>query len=222
MMSLRYTTNHHRVMDRMPRSYSVGEFADELGVHRQTVKRWCREDEIDYTRTPGDARRIPRRELLRLSDDARSTDCVGLYGRVSSHGQTENGDLDRQIERLREYAHDHGWTVENTYSDVGSVLNENRRGLDSLLDDLPESEFGQILFTYEDRLARFGVPYLKRYMDTFGVSLTVVEDTTDKSGEQELVDDLIKLVASFSGKLYGMQSGKKQEVVESVENEVCD
>ena len=92
----------------MPRSYSVGEFADELGVHRQTVKRWCREDEIDYTRTPGGSRRIPRRELLRLSGDARPTDCVALYGRVSNHGRKENGDLDRQIEGLRDYAHDHG------------------------------------------------------------------------------------------------------------------
>ena len=117
----------------MPRSYSVGEFADELGVHRQTVKRWCREDEIDYTRTPGGSRRIPRRELLRLSGDPRPTDCVALYGRVSSHGQKENGDLDRQIEGLRDYAHDHGWTVENTYTDVGSGLNEDRRGLASLL-----------------------------------------------------------------------------------------
>ena len=206
----------------MPRSYSVGEFADELGVHRQTVKRWCREDEIDYTRTPGDARRIPRRELLRLSDNARPTDCVALYGRVSSHGQKENGDLDRQIERLRQYAHAHGWSVENTYTDVGSGLNENRRGLESLLDDVPESEFGRIIVTYEDRLTRFGVPYLERYLDTFGVTVTVVEDETDKSAEQELVDDLIKLVASFSGKLYGMRSGKKQEVVDSVKNEVHD
>lgn len=206
----------------MPQSYSVGEFADELGVHRQTVKRWCREDEIDYTRTPGDARRIPRRELLRLSDNARPTDCVALYGRVSSHGQKENGDLGRQIERLREYAHDHGWSVENTYTDVGSGLNENRRGLESLLDDVPEAEFGRVIVTYEDRLARFGVPYLERYLDTFGVTVTVVEDETDKSAEQELVDDLIKLVASFSGKLYGMRSGKKQEVVASVKNEVHD
>jgi len=62
----------------MPRSYSVGEFADELGVHRQTVKRRCREDEIDYMRTSGGSRRIARRELLRLSGDARPTDCVAL------------------------------------------------------------------------------------------------------------------------------------------------
>ena len=204
----------------MPRSYSVGEFADELGVHRQTVKRWCRGDEIDYTRTPGGSRRIPRRELLRLSGDARPTDRVALYARVPSYGQKENGDLDRQIERLRDYAHDHGWTVENTYTDVGSGLNEDRRGLDSLLNDVQEADYGRILVTYEDRLTRFGFSYLERYFDCYGVTITVIEDETDKSAQEELVDDLIKLVASFSGKLYGMRSSKKQQVVNTVESEV--
>lgn len=204
----------------MPRSYSVGEFADELGVHRQTVKRWCREDEIDYTRTPGGSRRIPRRELLRLSGDARPTDRVALYARVSSHGQKENGDLDRQIERLRDYAHDHGWTVENTYTDVGSGLNEDRRDLTSLLDDVQDADYGRILVTYEDRLTRFGFSYLERCFDSYGVTVTVIEDGTDKSAQEELVDDLIKLVASFSGKLYGMRSSKKQQVVNTVESEV--
>ena len=107
----------------MPRSYSIGEFADELGVHAQTVKRWCRNDDLDYTRTPGGERRIPHRELRRLTGDTRLTDCVALYGRVSSHGHKNNGGLDRQLDRLTDHAHDHGWSVENTYTDVGSGLN---------------------------------------------------------------------------------------------------
>ena len=90
----------------MPRSYSIGEFADELGVHAQTVKRWCRNDDLDYTRTPGGERRIPHRELRRLTGDARLTDCVALYGRVSGHGQKDSGDLDRQLDRLTDHAHD--------------------------------------------------------------------------------------------------------------------
>jgi putative resolvase len=128
----------------MPRSYSIGEFADELGVHVQTVKRWCRNDDLDYTRTPGGERRIPHRELRRLAGDTRPTDRVALYARVSSHGQKDNGDLDRQLDRLTDYAHDHGWSVENTYTDVGSGLNEDRRGLDSLLDDVQEADYGRI------------------------------------------------------------------------------
>jgi putative resolvase len=204
----------------MPRSYSIGEFADELGVHAQTVKRWCRNDDLDYTRTPGGERRIPHRELRRLAGDARPTDRVALYARVSSHGQKDNGDLDRQLDQLTDYAHDHGWHVENTYTDVGSGLNEDRRGLDALLDDVQEADYGRILVTYEDRLTRFGFSYLERYFDCYGVTITVIEDETDKSAQEELVDDLIKLVASFSGKLYGMRSSKTQQVVNTVESEV--
>lgn len=34
-------------------SYSVGEFADKVGLHVSTVKKYCRNNEIEYTRTPG-------------------------------------------------------------------------------------------------------------------------------------------------------------------------
>jgi putative resolvase len=86
---------------------------------------------------------------------------VALSGRVLSHGRKENGDLDRQIERLRDYAHDHGWTVENTHRDVVSGLNEDRRNLIWLLDDVQDAEYGRVLVTLEDRLTRFGFSYLE-------------------------------------------------------------
>ena len=204
----------------MPRSYAIGEFAEELGVHPETVKRWCRNGDLDHTRTPGGDRRIPHRELLRLAGDARPRDQVALYARVSSHGQKQNGDLDRQLERLRDYAHDNGWTVGTTYTDVGSGLNEDRRGLNTLLDETPDADFGRVLVTYEDRLTRFGFSYLERLFDHHGVTITVVENETDKTAQEELVDDLTKFVASFSGKLYGMRSSKKQQIVNAVETEV--
>jgi putative resolvase len=204
----------------MPRTYSIGEFADEIGVHPQTVKRWCRNDDVEYTRTPGGERRLPHRELLRLAGSARQTDRVALYARVSSHGQKENGDLDRQLDQLTEYAHTHGWSVENTYTDIGSGLNEHRRGLQTLFDEIETADYGRVLVTDEDRLTRFGFSYLERYFNCYGVTISVIEDETDKSVQEELVDDLIKLVASFSGKLYGMRSSKKQQVVDAVTAEV--
>jgi len=204
----------------MPRSYAIGEFAEELGVHPETIKRWCRSDDLNYTRTPGGDRRIPHRELLRLAGHGRPQDRVALYSRVSSHGQKDNGDLARQLDRLRDYAHDNGWSVETTYTDVGSSLNEDRRGLNQLLDDVQDSDYGRILITYEDRFTRFGFSYLERLLDHHGVTITVIEDETDKTAQEELVDDLIKLVASFSGKLYGMRSNKKRQVVSAVETEV--
>jgi len=204
----------------MPRSYSVGKFADELGVHRQTVKNWCRDEKIDFTRTPGGHRRIPHRELLRLSGDTQPTDKVAIYGRVSGHTQKQDGDLDRQLEALTEYAHNHGWSIENKYSDVGSGLNENRRGLNKLLDDAENADYGRVLVTYQDRLTRFGFSYLERLLDQYGIEITVINEETDKSAHEELVDDLLQLVASFAGKLYGMRSSKRKRIVETVEAEV--
>jgi putative resolvase len=204
----------------MPRSYSVGEFADELGVHTQTVKNWCRDEKIDFTRTPGGHRRIPHRELLRLSGDTQQTDKVAIYGRVSGHAQKQDGDLDRQLESLTDYAHNHGWSIENKYSDVGSGLNEKRRGLNKLLDDAEDADYGRVLVTYQDRLTRFGFSYLKRLLDQYGVEITVINEETDKTAHEELVDDLLQLVASFAGKLYGMRSSKRNRIVETVEAEV--
>jgi putative resolvase len=86
-------------------------------------------------------------ELRRLAGDTRPTDRVALYARVSAHDQTENADLNRQLDRLTEYAHDHGWSVENTYPDVGTDLN-------SPLDDGQEADYGRILVTsFSDKLS---------------------------------------------------------------------
>jgi hypothetical protein len=38
---------------------------------------------------------------------------------------------------------------------------------------------------------------------TFGVTLTVLEPGEERTPEQELTDDLVSLIASFSGRLYG-------------------
>lgn len=145
---------------------------------------------------------------------------MALYSRVSSHEQKDNGDLARQLDRLRDYAHNNEWSVETIYTDVGSGLNEDRRGLNQLLDDVQDSDYGRILITYEDRFTRFGFSYLERLLDHHDVTITVIEDETDKTAQEELVNDLIKLVASFSDKLYGMRSNKKRRVVSAVETEV--
>ena len=142
-----------------------------------------------------------------------------LHFTPASHSQSENGDLDRQLARLTEYAHDHGWSVENTYTDIGSDLDEDHRGLNpfSMTYRKPTTDAFSSLIKIDSPV---GFSYLKRHFDYYAITVTIIEDGTDKSAREELVDDLIKLVASFSGKLYGMCSSKKQQVVNTVESEV--
>ena len=45
------------------------------------------------------------------------------------------------------------------------------------------------------------------------MTLTILEQGEEKTPEQELTDDLLALIASFSGRLYGMRSHKQQALL---------
>ena len=63
------------------------------------------------------------------------------------------------------------------------------------------------VFYEKYRLTRFGFNYLERICNHHGVRIIVVKDIDKtKSIEQELAEDLMSLIASFSGKLYGLRS----------------
>jgi putative resolvase len=67
--------------------------------------------------------------------------------------------------------------------------------------------------TSPDRLTRFGQEYLQALFDSFGVALTVLDEGEDQTAEQELTDDMLALLASFSGRLYGMRSHQQKELL---------
>ncbi len=76
-----------------------------------------------------------------------------------------------------------------------------------------DDQVAEIAVTYADRLTRFGQEYLRILFDSFGVTFTVLEPGEDKASEQELTNDLLALIASFSGRLYGMRSHKQKELL---------
>jgi predicted site-specific integrase-resolvase len=99
-------------------------------------------------------------------------------------------------------------------SDIGSGLKASRRQLQRLLKLVCEDKVAEVAMTYEDRLTRFGQEYLETLFACFGVTLTVLEPGEEKTPEQELTDDLLALIASFSGRLYGMRSHKQKELLQ--------
>jgi predicted site-specific integrase-resolvase len=52
----------------------------------------------------------------------------------------------------------------------------------------------------------------------FGVEVEVINENIYQSPQEELVKDLITLVAHFSGKLYGVKSHRQKEVIDNVKN----
>jgi len=191
--------------------FRVGAAAHELGLHPMTVRRWIKAGRIQVVQV-GREMRIPRWEIERMVGASDERFLV-LYGRVSGHGQKD--DLETQLERLQAWARTERKGQETlVLSDIGSGLKASRRHLQRLLKLVCEDKVAEVAITYEDRLTRFGQEFLETLFSCFGVRLTVLEPGAEKTPEQELTDDLLALIASFSGRLYGMRSHKQKELLQ--------
>ena len=196
---------------REPKLLRLSVAAHELGLHPMTVRRWIKAGRIQVIPV-GREVRIPRSEVERLVGKIDGRLLV-LYGRVSGHGQKD--DLDVQLQRLQAWAETSRKGVETlVLSDIGSGLKASRRQLQRLLKLVCEDKVSEVAITYEDRLTRFGQEFLETLFACFDVTLTVLEPGEEKPPEQELTDDLLALIASFSGRLYGMRSHKQKELLQ--------
>ena len=74
-------------------------------------------------------------------------------------------------------------------------------------------EINKIYITYKDRLTRFEFNYIDTICRAKGVEIVVINKSDDKDIEKELVEDMMSLIASFSGKLYGIISSKNRKGV---------
>ena len=135
-----------------------------------------------------------------------------IYARVSSSDQ--KSDLERQVQYLTQYCSAKGYRIIDILSDVVSGLKTNRRGLLKLFNYVVNKHVDVVEVTYKDRLTRFGFEYLDYFFRRFGVRIEVVYGEEPKDAYQELVEDLIAIITSFAGKLYGMRSHKKRKLVE--------
>lgn len=82
---------------------------------------------------------------------------AAIYARVSTSRQAHTQKIAQQLERLKGYAEQKGWTLEeeHVYLDEGySGATLNRPGLDELRDAAVMAEFDVVLITAPDRLAR--------------------------------------------------------------------
>ena len=202
----------------MTRLYRSGEVAKRLGVSTMTIRRWIKAGKIKAYQI-GKEFRIPESEVLRLLE-GKLPDKVAIYARVSSRDQKE--DLERQVEYLKNYCSTKGYQVMKILTDISSGLDENRKSLKQLFKLVESGEITKVIITYRDRLTRFGFKYLEQYFNSHGVEIEVILDDEEKIPEKELVEDLLAIVTSFAGKLYGMRSHKKKRLIEAVKNALRD
>ncbi|MGB9886504.1 MAG: IS607 family transposase [Moorellales bacterium] len=196
---------------RKQRLYRTAEAAVLLGIHKDTLRRWEKEGKIRAVWL-GRERRFPEEEIRRVLGES-NPDTVVLYARVSGHDQ--KADLQGQVEALKET---YGSRFSNVVvlTDVGSGLSTDRKGLRKAMQMARERKMRAIAVTYPDRLTRFGFEYLEEHFNSFGIEVLVLNREEDRNPQQELVEDLLTIVTSFAGKLYGHRSHKVKKLREEV------
>ena len=128
-----------------------------------------------------------------------------MYCRVSSHEQKAKGDLDRQVATATRHCAKAGLGRPAVFTDVGSGLNATRPGLARLCKQVESGRVRTVVVSFKDRLTRFGFEYLRRYFSSHGASIVVARQAATRSAQDELVEDLIAIVTSFSGRVHGMR-----------------
>jgi len=202
--------------------YRTGEVAKILKVTPITVARYEEAGYIKFDRTETNRRVISREGLIDyfrrrglLVEESIRKDVV--YTRVSTRKESERGDLDRQIEKVLAYACTCNPVDIEVVKEVGSGLNDNRKGLLKLIVSVMNDEIGRIFIHHKDRLTRFGFRYIETVCKTKGTEIVIVSnEVTEKSVQEELAEDLCSIIHSFSGKLYGMRRTQKSKIDKEV------
>ena len=197
----------------MERLLRPKEVCQLLSISYSTLLRWIREGKIRAVTTEGGKYRIPYSEVKKYFERREETRAV-IYARVSSANRKD--DLERQIDYLANYATAKGYKVVEVLKDIASGLNTQREGLLRLFKLVEGRNVDVVLITYKDRLTRFGFEYLEEFFSTMGVRIEVVFGEEPKDAMQELVEDLISIITSFAGKIYGVRSHKKTLLVQGV------
>ena len=128
---------------------------------------------------------------------------TAVYARVSSHKQ--KNDLDRQADRMVQFANAKGWVVSQVIKEIASGLNDKRPKLNKLLASTGRL---RIVSEHKDRLTRFGFHYLELLLD--GEIIIANLEDNDCNDRNDLMQDLISVITSMTAKYYGQRRGSKK------------
>ena len=85
-------------------------------------------------------------------------------------------------------------------------------------DLITNGEVSKVIVLYKDRLVRFGFELIENLCNKYETQIEII-DNTEKTEEQELVEDMIQIVTVFSARLQGKRAHKAKKILEEI---YCD
>ena len=198
----------------MSNYYSIHEFSKILGVSAQTLRNWDKNGKLHPHHTTASGYRYYSQEQLNevLHIKPKNERITIGYCRVSSKKQKD--DLERQVENVRTYLLAQGQPFE-IICDIGSGINYKKKGLQELIKRISENKVEKVVILYKDRLLRFGFE-LVEYLALLHHCEIEVIDNTEKTQQQELVEDLVQIITVFSCKLQGKRAHRAKKMIQEL------
>ncbi|MGM9536555.1 MAG: IS607 family transposase [Intestinibacter sp.] len=200
------------------RYYSIGEFAKAINVTEQTLRNWDKKGTLKPHHTTSYGKRFYSQEQLNnyvgRDDNLNLNRKIIGYCRVSSIKQKD--DLERQIENVKTYMYAKGYQFE-IISDIGSGINYDKKGLLNLLELIQSNQVEKVVILYKDRLLRFGYELFENVCKYYNTKIEII-DNTEKSDEEELVEDMIQIVTVFSCRLQGKRAKQTKKIIKELKS----
>ena len=138
-----------------------------------------------------------------------------IYARVSTPKQ--KNDLENQIESIKLYSAAKGYKISGIYKDIASGISfDKRKDFMEMLEYILKNEVERVIISYKDRLSRVGFDLFKGLFSSFGCSIEVMYDSSDKiTDEKEIFEEIVSLLHCYSMKMYSKRRGKVLEISES-------
>ena len=186
-----------------------------IDVSAQTLRNWEKSGKLipDYKTSSG-YRYYSQEQVDAITGNKANIEnriTIG-YCRVSSTKQKD--DLKRQVENVKAYLLAQGRPFE-IIEDIGSGINYNKKGLLELFQKVIDHKVEKIVVLYKDRLLRFGYELFENIAKSYGTSIEVI-DNTEKTEQQELIEDLVQIITLFSCRLQGKKAKKTKEMIKEL------
>ena len=197
----------------------IKKAAEQLHSSQNSLRKWEKQGKIKAVYTAGGHRRYRQEDIDAFAGEPKElkseNNRCAIYARVSTGEQKQHGDLDRQISRLSSEAVKRKLIIVSIISEVASGMNDKRPKLHKMMELAVNKEIDVVLIEHKDRLTRFMFDYLVKFFESYGVKTIWTDEILGKSYEQELVEDILSLMTSFSAKIYSRRASKNRKKKEN-------
>ena len=187
-----------------------------LRISRPTMMAYLEQGKLKAEKKPNGYREFDDESVYRLLNKGVKRKTV-IYGRVSTTKQKQ--DLERQLEMIKQFCFERGYTIAYIYRDIASGISFEKRGdLMKLLDEVTANRIERVVVSYKDRLSRVGFGLFKHLFAKHNCEIVVMSEVgSEKLDNEEIFEEIISLLQCYSMKLY-----TKRRVRQKIKEAVTD